>query len=41
MKRSLWAILFSVVLLSSAMFADTIHTTPVTLRRFPSRAHWS
>jgi len=27
MKRSLWAILFSVVLLSSGMFADTINTT--------------
>jgi hypothetical protein len=26
MKRSLWAILFSVVLLSSGMFADTINT---------------
>jgi hypothetical protein len=26
MKRSLWAILFSVVLLSSSMFADTINT---------------
>jgi len=27
MKRSLWAVLFSVVLLSSGMFADTINTT--------------